>query len=87
MDNAALRFPVNTPRTKEAYYYRGIFEEHFPSQSAVLTVPNARSIACSTEKALEWDALFQSNFDESGRSMIGVHCTTGTDYELIKNEK
>jgi hypothetical protein len=28
--NAAFRFPENTPVSKEAYYYRSIFEEHYP---------------------------------------------------------
>ncbi|XP_020815890.1 asparagine synthetase [glutamine-hydrolyzing] 1-like [Drosophila serrata] len=35
---AALRFPFNTPSTKEAYYYRSIFAELFPGESAARTV-------------------------------------------------
>jgi asparagine synthase (glutamine-hydrolysing) len=33
----------------------------------------ALSIACSTEKALEWDESFKKNTDESGRAVLGVH--------------
>jgi asparagine synthase (glutamine-hydrolysing) len=69
---AENRFPLMTPPTKEAYWYRSIFEQWFPSMSSVLTVPQAKSVACSTEKALEWDEAFKKNADESGRS-VGVH--------------
>ena len=68
-----------TPPTKEAYYYRMLYEQHYPSMAAVCTVPQAKSIACSTEKAIEWDEQFKKNTDESGRAVIGVHVTSGTD--------
>ena len=64
-----------TPPTKEAYYYRTIYEQHFPSMSAVCTVPQVKSIACSTEKAMEWDESFRKNADESGRAVLGIHST------------
>ncbi|XP_030372600.1 asparagine synthetase [glutamine-hydrolyzing] 1-like [Scaptodrosophila lebanonensis] len=35
---AAERFPFNTPTTKEAFYYRCIFEEQFPGEPAARTV-------------------------------------------------
>ncbi|XP_054732514.1 probable asparagine synthetase [glutamine-hydrolyzing] [Anastrepha obliqua] len=35
---AAERFPINTPTTKEAFYYRTIFEEQFPGEAAAQTV-------------------------------------------------
>ena len=70
---AAFRFPVNTPLTKEAYFYRAIFEEHFPSESAVRCVPYEKSVACSTAKALEWDAKFNEMADPSGRAVKDVH--------------
>ncbi|SIR36213.1 asparagine synthase (glutamine-hydrolysing) [Aeromonas sp. RU39B] len=70
---AAYRFPVNTPLTKEAYYYRSIFEEHFPSESAARTVPYGKSVACSTPTALEWDAKFKEMADPSGRAVLDVH--------------
>mmetsp|Transcript_31130 Transcript_31130/g.100298 ORF Transcript_31130/g.100298 Transcript_31130/m.100298 type:complete len:689 (-) Transcript_31130:254-2320(-) len=69
---AKHRFPYNTPRTKEAYYYRDIFDSLFPSQAAAETIPEGKSIACSTERALSWDASFTSRADQSGRS-VGVH--------------
>ncbi len=70
---AAFRFPVNTPLTKEAYFYRMIFEEHFPSEYAVKCVPHWKSVACSTPTALEWDAKFKDMADPSGRAVQGVH--------------
>ncbi|CAM9721178.1 unnamed protein product, partial [Phaeothamnion confervicola] len=69
----AHRFPYNTPGTKEAYFYRGIFEEFFPQQAAAETVPGGPSIACSTVRAMEWDATFKDRADCSGRSVAGVH--------------
>jgi asparagine synthase (glutamine-hydrolysing) len=70
---AAFRFPVNTPLTKEAYYYRSTFEEHFPSEHSVRCVPHWKSVACSTPTALEWDAKFKNMADPSGRAVIDVH--------------
>lgn len=71
--NSKNRFPENTPITKEAYMYRSIFEEHFPSISASRTVPGGPSIACSTPRALAWDESFRNRADCSGRSIAGVH--------------
>ncbi len=73
MINAAHRFPVQPPATKEEYYYRTIFEEHFPSDQAALTVPSVPSIACSTPVALEWDAAFMNQNEPSGRAIANVH--------------
>lgn len=73
MANAAERFPVNTPMNKEEYYYRSIFEEHFPSNTAARTVPHEASVACSTAIALEWDAAWKNMNDPSGRAIGGVH--------------
>ncbi|MGQ7870833.1 asparagine synthase B [Sunxiuqinia sp. sy24] len=73
MTNASFRFPINTPRSKEEYLYRSIFEEHFPSDAAASCVPSVPSIACSTAEALAWDVSFQNNADPSGRSVSGVH--------------
>lgn len=70
---ASERFPINPPKTKEEYYYRSIFAEHFPSESAALSVPSEASVACSTSTALEWDASFQGMNDPSGRAVKGVH--------------
>ncbi|MEN8770017.1 MAG: asparagine synthase B [Glaciecola sp.] len=71
--NAGFRFPINTPDTKEGYFYRTIFEGYFPQESAAQCVPSGKSIACSTVEALEWDASFKNNADPSGRSMKDVH--------------
>ena len=73
MANAALRFPINTPMNKEEYYYRSIFEEHFPSATAAACVPSVPSVACSTAEALAWDASFQNLNDPSGRAVKSVH--------------
>lgn len=73
MAHAAERFPVNTPMNKEEYYYRSIFEEYFPSESAARSVPSVPSVACSTAEALAWDASFQGQNDPSGRAVSGVH--------------
>ena len=37
--NANKKFSFQTPMSKEEYYYRSIFEEHFPSKTAAQTVP------------------------------------------------
>ena len=73
MAHAAERFPINPPQNKEEYYYRSIFAEHFPSDSAALSVPSEASVACSTAIALEWDAAFKNMNDPSGRAVKGVH--------------
>ncbi|KAH8507765.1 hypothetical protein H0E87_010070 [Populus deltoides] len=71
--NASFIYPENTPTTKEAYYYRTIFEKFFPKNSARSTVPGGPSVACSTAKAVEWDAAWSKNLDPSGRAALGVH--------------
>ena len=71
--HAAERFPINPPKNKEEYYYRSIFAEHFPSDSAAQSVPSEASVACSTAIALEWDSTFRNMNDPSGRAVKGVH--------------
>ncbi len=71
--NAAFRFPFNTPRSKEEYYYRTIFSEHFPGDEAAKCVPSEPSVACSTAIALEWDEAFKNAQDPSGRAVKSVH--------------
>ena len=73
MEKAAERFPINPPMNKEEYYYRSIFEEYFPSESAARSVPSVPSVACSTAEALAWDASFKNLNDPSGRAVAGVH--------------
>ena len=71
--HAAERFPINPPMNKEEYYYRSIFEEYFPSESAARSVPSVPSVACSSAEALAWDASFKNLNDPSGRAVAGVH--------------
>ncbi len=70
---AAERFPHNPPATKEACWYRELFERHFPGKACAATVPGGKSIACSTPAALAWDAAFAAAADPSGRAVSGVH--------------
>ena len=71
--NAKYKFPIQTPTNKEEFYYRSIFAEHFPSDTAALSVPQEASVACSTKIALEWDAAFKNMNDPSGRAVANVH--------------
>lgn len=71
--NAHFKFPIQTPTSKEEYYYRSIFEGHFPSDAAALSVPQEPSVACSTKIALEWDEAFKNMNDPSGRAVANVH--------------
>lgn len=73
MARAAVRYPIHPPATKEAYLFRTLFEQHFPSAAAASTVPGGKSVACSTEKALEWDERLQKTIDPSGRAVGGIH--------------
>ncbi|MFQ3313148.1 MAG: asparagine synthase (glutamine-hydrolyzing) [Colwellia sp.] len=73
LESASFRFPINTPDSKEGYYYRSIFEEKFPLASAAECVIGGKSVACSTEEALAWDESFQNNADPSGRAVLSVH--------------
>ncbi|RAR75340.1 asparagine synthase B [Flavobacterium aciduliphilum] len=71
--HAKYKFPIQTPTSKEEYYYRTIFSEHFPSDTAALCVPQEASVACSTQIALEWDEAFKNLNDPSGRAVSTVH--------------
>ena len=70
---AAARYPFNTPATKEAFFYRTLFEKHFPGEACAATVPGGKSIACSSPAALAWDPAFATAADPSGRAVRGVH--------------
>ena len=71
--NAKFRFPIQTPQNKEEFYYRSIFEGHFPSDAAALSVPQEASVACSTQIALDWDEAFKNMNEPSGRAIANVH--------------
>ena len=66
-------FSINPPQNKEEFYYRSIFQKHFPSDAAAMSVPSVPSIACSTPVALKWDKIFKNVNDPSGRSIANVH--------------
>jgi len=70
---AAERFEINPPQSKEAYFYRCLFERFFPSSACARTVPGGKSIACSSPAAIAWDQGFAVAADPSGRSVTGVH--------------
>ena len=55
MEKAYLKYPYNTPITKEAYYIREIFNQYFPQKEASKTV-------------LKWIPKWQENTDPSGRA-------------------
>jgi len=73
LKNAKFKFPIQTPTSKEEYYYRSIFTSHFPSDTAAWSVPQEASVACSTKIALEWDESFKNMNDPSGRAVAFVH--------------
>ncbi|QCD98655.1 asparagine synthase [Vigna unguiculata] len=81
---ASFIYPENTPTTKEGYLYRTIFEKFFPKNAARATVPGGPSVACSTAKAVEWDAAWSKNLDPSGRAALGVH---EASYEHVVDTK
>ena len=68
-----IKFPIKTPTTKEEYYYRSLFSNHFPSNTAAMSVPQEPSVACSTKIALEWDEAFKVINEPSGRAISKVH--------------
>ena len=84
--NARFRFPVNPPMSKEEYYYRSIFTQHFPSDAAAACVPSVPSVACSTPAALAWDKSFQQLNDPSGRAVKSVHQAGLTSEQVVKSE-
>jgi len=73
--NAKHIFPKYTPRSKEEFLYRRIFETHYGSNSSIKTVPYETSVACSTAIAAEWDEKWKNKEDPSGRS-VNVHTDT-----------
>jgi asparagine synthase (glutamine-hydrolysing) len=78
---AAERFPINPPSTKEALMYRRLFEQQFPGECCARTVPGGPSIACSSATAIAWDPAFAKAADPSGRAVMGVHQAAGESLE------
>eukprot|EP00808_Paulinella_micropora_P015842 g56159.t1 len=83
LETARFTFPYSPPTTKEAYWNRMIYEQHFPPSlnngCSVSVVPGGPSVACSTAAALRWDASFAKFADCSGRSVAGVHVSAVDD--------
>ncbi|HEY0230536.1 MAG TPA: asparagine synthase B [Dokdonella sp.] len=73
MAMAAQRFPLNPPSSKEAFFYRVLFEKHFPGDQAARLVPGGPSIACSTPTAYRWSQEFAGKADPSGRAIGRIH--------------
>lgn len=71
--NSHYKFPIQPPKSKEEFYYRTIFTDHFPSDTAALSVPSVPSVACSSPVALAWDESFKNMNDPSGRAVVNVH--------------
>ena len=73
LSNAHYKFPIQSPTSKEEFYYRSIFAKHFPSDTSAWSVPSVPSVACSSPIALEWDESFKNMNDPSGRAVKNVH--------------
>ena len=80
---AAERFPINPPQSKEAFLYRCMFERHFPGTACARTVPAGKSIACSSPAAIAWDEGFAAAADPSGRAVAGIHQATLIDRSVV----
>merc|ERR1711924_590680 len=63
-----------------------MFEKHYPGESAVATIPDGRSVACSTPEALAWKEEWANQLqgDISGRA-AGVH-EASDDYYVSDSE-
>ena len=81
----ASRFPEHTPNTREYYLLRSIFEEQFPSQQAMATVPKVRAPAA--EFSLFICQVQQLKNDANGDSNMGslLRCAHGL-YHLMYRE-
>ncbi len=73
MAEAGHAFPVQTPGSKEQYYYRMVFDSLFKSDLAAATVPVGPSVACSTPAAMRWSREFHGMGDPSGRAVTSIH--------------
>ncbi|MBA0743485.1 hypothetical protein Gogos_006155 [Gossypium gossypioides] len=70
---------VSTLNAKELKFFKTPSPR--PPNAARSTVPGGPSVACSTAKAVEWDAAWSENPDPSGRAALGVHASA---YEAQK---
>ena len=86
MAMAAQRYAINPPSSKEAFFYRTLFEKHFPGDHAARLVPGGPSIACSTPTAYRWSQEFADKADPSGRAIARIH-QTGAPAPLAAGDK
>jgi len=76
---APALYPEKSPANKEMVWMRRMFEARFvegraSGRSALLTIGDGRSVACSTPEALSWDPEWASmSGDISGRTMGALH--------------
>lgn len=69
MKDAIVKYPFNTPTTKEAYMIRQYFDKAFPSSSSIRTIPTGATISCSSTQAMVWNPDFAKCPDDSGLSV------------------
>jgi asparagine synthase (glutamine-hydrolysing) len=65
--NAYLKYPHNTPFTKEALWYRDLFESHYPAMSHLITdfwMPNKEWVGSDVKDP---SARALSNYGDSGK--------------------
>lgn len=74
-----LRFVLRV--STNIYFWFAIYEQN----SARSTVPGGPSVACSTARAVEWDAAWSKNPDPSGRAALGVHAAAYEEELVAKN--
>ncbi len=68
MADAATRYPMDTPDTKEAYMIREIFERHFPSEAAAGTAVRWAAPECHGEHELTSHTFAGGSRSRSGAS-------------------
>ena len=67
---------MNAPRTKEGLVYRHLFNTHYPLIWQRNTVAATPSVACSTERAMQWSKAWVGLDDPSGLTIHDVHTQT-----------
>lgn len=66
---------LNPPRSKEALMYRQFFQLHYPLVWHSNTVAATPSVACSTQRAIQWSTAWTGLDDPSGRTIADVHAS------------
>ncbi|PRQ48740.1 putative asparagine synthase (glutamine-hydrolyzing) [Rosa chinensis] len=60
------------------------FFQSYGQNAARSTVFGGPSVACSTVKAVEWDAEWSKNPDPSGRAALGIHAAAYEESKEVK---